>query len=141
MADWPLCAFCHVQPVRTRQNIYCSIACAHEVRKVLRPFCQCGCGKRLTGQQKKYRNKQHAWKARGGIQIAAEGRQKALAVNRAKYAARLREKLLGLDKKSAIWNAAYRRGYGACYQSFLRQIRRGDIIVVRERKMRKEEAA
>jgi len=68
-------------------------------------------------------------------------RVKAEASRRAKYASRLRDRLQGLTTPAAIWRAAYLRGYQAAYQRFLNKVKRGEVIVVKERRVRNWEAA
>lgn len=60
-------------------------------------------------------------------------RLKANAARRQKYIARLRERLKGMTSPAQIWAAAYRAGFGACYQGWLRKIRKGDVVLVKER--------
>lgn len=68
--------------------------------------------------------------------MGAKGRAKALVVLRQRYVARLRAKLQGMTTAAQIWQAAYKAGYQACYQGYLRKIRKGDIQVLRERRDR-----
>ena len=68
--------------------------------------------------------------------MSAKGRAKALQVLRQRYVARLRAKLQGMTSAAQVWHAAYKAGYQACYQGYLRKVRRGDIQVLRERRDR-----
>ena len=63
-------------------------------------------------------------------------RAKADAVRRARYAKRLRERLQGMKTIGEVWRAAYLAGHHACYARWLYRVRRGDVVIVRERPMR-----
>ena len=69
----------------------------------------------------------------------AQIRRKAEAVRRARYARRLRARLAGLTTVGQIWRAAYLRGYQAAYQGFLNKVKRGEVIVVKERRVRQRD--
>jgi hypothetical protein len=68
-------------------------------------------------------------------------RKKAEAVRRERYAQRLRERLKGLETPGQIWRAAYLAGFRACHQGWLNRTRRGEVIVVKERRVRDWNAA
>lgn len=74
-------------------------------------------------------------------QQLATCRAQALEVSRMRTIARRRARFSQLQKKSELWNEAYRTGFSACWQSFQRKIHRGDLLVVRERRMRAWTAA
>ncbi len=129
MAPLPLCAHCHLTPVKARHHRYCSLACGHAVLKVVRARCAApGCPERVRQKHSQFCSKRCAWLCRRGYEAAAKGRVKALATNRAKYAKRLREKLAGMRTAGEIWRAAYHAGYTACYLRWLRKIRNGEVV-------------
>lgn len=142
----PLCAHCHINCVKRQGNrvyTYCSRDCYKAAkRKVV--LCANGCGNprknkwsQHCGEECRYEN----WLRRGGRRKLAIATQKAAEVRREQYTARLRGRLEKMGKKSEIWRAAYLQGYHTCYAMFLRQIRNGDIIVVRERRIQRKDAA
>lgn len=77
----------------------------------------------------------------GHRQNLARNREKALETSRRKYIERLRQRFSQPQTKTEIARQAYQRGYQACWQSIQRAIQRGDLIMVRERRVRKSEAA
>lgn len=133
--ELPLCAQCHAHPVKWRGKQYCSSACFQATRR--KPVRRCRCGADISKQ---------AIQCRACVDVThrqnlAKHREKAIAVSRARYIERQRVRFSQPQKKSDIDRAAYLRGYQACWQSVHRQILRGDLIVVRERKLTKREAA
>ena len=74
-------------------------------------------------------------------QNLARVRVKALATSRQRFIERQRARFAVAEKKSELSRREYQRGYQACWQSFQRAIQRGDVIVVRDRKISTWEAA
>ena len=125
-----------VYPSPSKANIFCSSACSHASRKKPRPKCRAeGCPHRVQ-RSRTFCSRRCAWLARKGWEIGAKGRAKALLVLRQRYVARLRAKLQGMTTAAQVWRAAYVAGYQACYQGYLRKVRKGDIQVLRERRDR-----
>lgn len=91
----------------------------------------CACGQPRHRQSKEC----HVCAAPKQRAILAAAAAKALIVNRERYAERLRARLSGVDKKSALWRKAYLAGFQACWQGIMRKVQRGDIILVNERKV------
>lgn len=103
----------------------------------LLPKCAAsGCPHRVKMRVNKHCSKRCAWMKRRGWEISEKGRQKALAVNRAKYVARLRERLRGVTNVAQVWQMAYRAGFNAGYQVWLRREKRGEIAILRARRDR-----
>lgn len=134
----PQCRHCH-QPCPTRKHRYCSVRCVGAARTIIRPRCRCGV--RVLRARQQFCSKYCAWIARNGPAMGAKGRARALAVNRAKYVTRLKAKLAGMTSKGEIWRAAYKCGFTACYVSWLRRVRRGDVTITRVRREWSREAA
>ena len=125
----PLCAHCHRRPVKKVDKRYCSVACGHASLKVVRARCAApGCQNRVKQKHSTFCSKRCAWLYRRGYEHAAKGRVKALAVNRAAYTKRLRARLMGMTTAGQVWRAAYKVGYTACWQAWLRKLKRGDVI-------------
>ena len=136
MPDLPLCVHCHTQRVKREGKHFCSRACFHASR--VKPPKRCKTCHALISKQAI----QCMECAQVGTrQHLARCRPQALAVNRQRYIERLRAKFSRPQTKTEIRREGYRAGYQACWQSFQRAIRRGDIIVVRERKITRHEAA
>jgi len=136
----PLCAACGT-PCRSRDQRYCSNRCGHAHRKTLKPKCQAGCGARVRLRSAKFCSKRCAWMANRGWEIGAKGRERARAVNRAKFLARLKARLGEKATASQLWKAGYLAGYRACYASWTRKVQRGELAWVRERRIRNWDAA
>lgn len=66
---------------------------------------------------------------------------KGVAANRQAYAQRLRTRLQGLRTAGEVWRMAYLAGYRAAYASYLAKVRRGEVIAVKERRVRNWHAA
>lgn len=134
MLPRPACKACGTL-CATRKVQYCSVECGHRGHRVERPRCQRrGCEARVKTGHGKYCSKVCAWHARKGWELAAKGRVKALAVRRQQYIGRLKAKLKGMTSPAQIWRAAYHAGFNACWQGWLRKIRRGDVVLVKERR-------
>lgn len=144
--DRSLCAHCQRTPVAQhgrRVYTYCSRACMYAARRRV-VLCANACGQARKNPQSVYCGeacRYAAWVRTGGRAKAAAATTKALAARQANYAARLRERLRGMTTKAEVWRTAYRAGFHAHYASYLRAIRRGDLVVVRDRRMRKDDAA
>lgn len=105
-----------------------------------KPLCR-HCRTDRVGQWKNvYCSKRCAWLARGGAARSRESLPKANAVRHARYVARLRQRIAGLTP-AQLWQKAYAAGFNACYQGYLRKVRRGDVIMVKERRRYDWEAA
>lgn len=133
--ELPLCAFCHERRVQRAGKKCCSRACYHASRRKPQRHCRCG---RVISKQ--------ATQCMECVQVThrqtlARTRAKALQSNRQKYVERLRERFSQPQTKTQLTREAYNRGYQACWQSFQRAIQRGDVVVVRERRIGKREAA
>lgn len=102
---------------------------------MLRKRCAAqGCPERVKQAHNRYCSKRCAWLARRGWEMGARGRQKALAVNRARFIARLKARLGERATASQVWKAGYAAGYRAAYAGYLRKLQRGDLVLVRERR-------
>lgn len=131
----PFCAHCQVVRVKRGGKKCCSRACYHASR--MKPPKLCLCGVVIDRQSTRCRachdplNRLHL----------AKCREKAIAVSRIRTVERRKARFSRPQKKSELWRDAYETGYSACWQSMQRAIQRGDLIVVRERKVRSWEAA
>lgn len=68
--------------------------------------------------------------------VLAANRHRALAAQREQYKQRLKIRLQTTVKAGDLYRTAYQRGYQACYQWYLRAVRRGDILVLKERRIK-----
>jgi len=131
----PLCAACRRQPVKLRSRRYCSRACSHAPLKAVRRFCAAHCGQRVRQKKARYCSKACAWRMRGGLEAARKGRVRAAAVRRQQYVARLRERLQGATSVAQVWKVAYARGYAACHNAWRRKVERGEVMVLKPRRV------
>ena len=131
----PLCAAKCGQPVTRHQHRYCSLACGHRHLRVVHRLCAAKCGQRVKFKKARYCSKSCAWRMRGGLAAAQKGRAKAVQVRRQQYIARLRERLKGTTSVAQVWQLAYARGYAACHNAWRRKIERGEVMVVKQRRV------
>ena len=138
----PLCRQCKVNRVKTHGAVYCSAKCSNVRFRRLKPKCQAeGCPNRVHQRHNRYCSKRCAWLCRKGWEAGRKGLAAARVTLRQQYIARLRETLKAAKSPAEIWRIAYARGYQAAYQRYLRQVRRGEIVVVKERRVRWEDVA
>lgn len=131
-----LCLTCKTNRVKTRGSRFCSPKCSNVRFRRLKPKCQAdGCPNRVHQRHNKYCSKRCAWLARKGWEAGRKGLAAAKVKLRQQYIARLRETLKGCSSVAEMWKLAYARGYQACYQAQLRKIRRGELVLVKERKV------
>lgn len=136
-APGPLCVHCKTTRVKTYGARFCSPKCSNARFRRLKPKCQApGCPERVHQRHNRFCSKRCAWLVRKGWEAGRKGLAAARVTLRRQYIARLRETLKGCTSVAEIWKLAYARGYQACYQQQLRKIRRGELVQVKERKVR-----
>lgn len=129
----PICAYCKTQPVTRSDHRYCSIRCGHAHLKARYPACKAKCGNRVKSRKAIFCSKRCAWLVNIGPEKTRERRERAVAVRRQQYVARLRERLKGMTSPGQIWRTAYQAGFRACYVGWMRKVKRGDVVLVKER--------
>ena len=133
----PLCVQCQRASVKRAGKRFCSWDCFNASRR--KPLKRCAaCPAPVNTRHSTYCKAcaDARWVSSRKANLA-----KGSAVLKAQRIERLKNKLSKLNTRSGIWRTAYLAGYQACWQSFQRAILRGDILVVRERKIGKREAA
>lgn len=75
-----------------------------------------------------------------GLAVRAITLPHANAARHQRYVARVRARIRGMTP-AQLWRKAYVLGYQACWESWRKRVRRGEVVILKERRRFDVEAA